>query len=55
MADAVRTPVSDPFAAASDLWSLRPELFSLPRTALELEDIERVRESWRRVRARGGF
>lgn len=53
-AEAVREAPADAFAAACDLWSLRPELLSLPRTDLELRDIDRVRESWRRLRARSG-
>jgi hypothetical protein len=43
-------PPAEAFRRAMELWELRPELFERPRTEAELEGIEAVRLSWRRLR-----
>jgi hypothetical protein len=36
---------------ALELWELRPELFDLPRTELELAEIASAARAWQRLRA----
>lgn len=50
---ASRGASSSPVAVAQafDLWSLRPDLFALPRSARELAEVEAVAATWQRLRA----
>lgn len=53
-ARAPRTP-DEAFAAAAELWELRPELFSEPSDPIRERGVAQARDAWARLRAVWGI
>jgi hypothetical protein len=54
VARAPRT-ADEAFAAAAELWELRPELFTEPPDPIRERGVAEARDAWARLRAASGF